>query len=215
MMMDLGFMDHNLYAIRDKVLEEKRLSFEDGLLLYNSHDLSGIGRLADIYRKQRHGKKAYYVVNQHLNYTNVCINRCVFCAFARDEGQAGAFTLSPDQVKEKLSVPTQKPVREIHMVGGLNPSLSFDYYLDLIRIAHKLRPLATIKAFTAVEIDYFSRISGLSIEETIQELKAVGLGMIPGGGAEVMSERIREKLFPKKLTTKDGLRLWLQCIKPE
>ncbi len=201
--------DAALGKTRDKVLAQERLDFEDGVALYNSNDMLGIGMLADRVRERRHGKRAFYVVNQHLNYTNVCVNRCAFCAFARDEGQSGAFTLTPEQIREKLSTDTARPVREVHMVGGLNPALPLDYYLDLIRIVRQMRPLATVKAFTAVEIEYISRISGLSVSKTIETLQAEGLAMLPGGGAEIMSGRVREKLFPKKI----GHERWLEVMK--
>ncbi len=201
--------DASLKNTRDKVFAQERLDFKDGVALYKSNDLLGIGMLAGGVRKKRHGKRSFYVVNQHLNYTNVCVNRCAFCAFARDDGQNGAFTLTPEQTREMLSTETARPVREVHMVGGLNPALPFDYYLDLIRIVRKMRPLATIKAFTAVEIEYISKISGLSLSETIETLKAEGLAMLPGGGAEIMSGRVREKLFPKKI----GHERWLQVMK--
>lgn len=207
--MEIEVSDADLKKTRDKVLAQQRLNFEDGVALYSSNDIIGIGLLADRVRRQMHGKRAFYVVNQHLNYTNVCVNRCAFCAFARDEGQNGAFTLTPEQIRGKLSAGTARPVREVHMVGGLNPALPLEYYLDLVRAVRQMRPLATVKAFTAVEIDYISRISGLSLSETIETLRAEGLEMLPGGGAEIMSGRVREKLFPKKI----GRERWLQVMK--
>ncbi len=201
------FNDLKLSGIWKKLQENQRLNFEDGLTIYNSHDLIGIGFLADFVRQKIHGKKAYYVINRHVNYTNVCINRCRFCAFARDEGQEGAYTLSVNDIRKMLSQSSQQ-IREVHMVGGLNPSLSFDYYLEVLKSIREILPNAAIKAFTAVEIDYLSRISGLSLEETFETLKAAGLDMLPGGGAEVMSERVRHRLFPRKI----GQNRWLEVI---
>lgn len=198
--------DPVLQKIREKVENGHRLDRADGLALYDSSDLIGIGAIADAVRRNRHGKKAFYVYNQHINYTNICINRCRFCAFARSKGEDGAFTLTPDDVAERLNSRKNEPIREIHMVGGINPDLSFDYYLQLLETIRRLRPEATIKAFTAVEIDHLAKISGLSLSGTIDRLKLAGLSMVPGGGAEVMSRRVRDALFPNKI---DGDR-WLE-----
>jgi len=194
------FDDPALNDIDTKLHNGDRLDETDGLLLYRSHDLVGIGRLADRVRRQRHGRNAYFVYNQHLNYTNVCRNRCRFCAFARDRGEKGAYTFSNEDVTRWLTSRMDQPIREIHIVGGLNPSLPFDYYLTMLQTIQSIRPRAVIKAFTAVEIDFLSEISGLSLDETIIKLKNAGLSMVPGGGAEVMSERVRLELFPRKIS---------------
>ncbi len=206
--MAIGFTDPELERIQEKMEKRFRLDAKDGLALYQSPDLVGVGRLADGVRRKRHGKQAFYVYNQHLNYTNVCINRCLFCAFSRDEAEAGAYTFSLDDVRKQLGDRLDEPIQEVHMVGGINPALPFGYYLDLLRTIRELRPQATIKAFTAVEIDYLATLSGLSLEATIEKLKSAGLSMIPGGGAEVMSERVHEKLFPKKI----GGQRWLDVM---
>ena len=206
--MDIFFSDHHLYEIQGKISAGLRLSAEDGLMLYRSPDITGLGRLANQVRRSRHGNTAFYVYNQHINYTNVCINRCRFCAFARDREENGAYTCSPEDVRNQLADRRDEPIREIHMVGGLNPALKFDYYPDLLKKIREIRPDATIKAFTAVEIDWLSQISGLSLEETIEALKTAGLGMIPGGGAEILNERIWQELFPRKIS---GQR-WLEVM---
>lgn len=204
-----NFKDHHLNRIYQKILDEHRLDLEDGRALYETKDLIGLGCLADTVRRRHHGDAAYWVYNQHLNYTNVCTNRCQFCAFARDDGDNGAFTLSIADVENRLKERIDEPVRELHVVGGLNPELPFDYYLDLIKTIKRIRPDATVKAFTAVEIDHFAQISGLSLEKTISSLKKAGLEMMPGGGAEVMSARVRQKLFHRKIDH----RRWLEVIK--
>jgi len=206
--MAFNFADKRLSDIEKKVDEGKRLSFDDALVLYESSDLTGVGRLADKVRRKRHGKKAFFIYNQHLNYSNVCRNRCVFCAYARDDEESGAYTYSLDDVRNRLLEKIEEPIREIHMVGGLNPKLDYDYYLGLLKVIKEVRPDAVIKAFTAVEIDYLSNISGLSINEVILSLKEAGLSMMPGGGAEVMSERVWKELFPKKI----GGKRWLEII---
>ncbi len=193
------YTDNRLKTIDQKIANGQRLDFDDGRALYETRDLMGLGYLADRERRRRHGDTAYWVYNQHLNYTNVCTNRCQFCAFACDDGDSKAFTLSIDDVKQRLLERIEEPVRELHVVGGLHPDLPLDYYLDLIKTIKTLRPDATVKAFTAVEIDHFAKISGQSLDETIIALKTAGLGMMPGGGAEVMSSRVRNKLFHRKI----------------
>jgi aminodeoxyfutalosine synthase len=206
--MDFILTDNQLFSIKEKVLNNFRLDADDALLLYNSNDIIGIGHLADFVRRKRHGKKAYFVYNQHLNYTNVCITHCRFCAFSRNKGQSGAFTLTIDDVRKKLLDRIDEPITEIHMVGGINPELPFEYYLDLLKTIKKIRPNVTIKAFTAVEIAHLAGISSLSLEGTIQILKDAGLEMVPGGGAEVLSSRVRDKLFPRKI----GHERWLEIV---
>jgi len=191
--MNLELMDPALEPVAEKVVSGVRLSREDALLLYRSHDLLGIGQLATMVRERLYGKKTFYVYNQHLNYTNVCINRCLFCAYSKDKGENGAFTLSVEEVIERIRKRESEPIREVHIVGGLNPDLPFSYYLDLIRTVKTLRPEATIKAFTAVEIDHMSHISGLGLKDVFTALKEAGLCMMPGGGAEVLSERIHRR----------------------
>lgn len=206
--MEISFLDPSLLTIHEKIDAGRRLDFEDGMALYNSHDLIGVGRLADRVRRRRHGRRAYYVYNQHINYTNVCRNRCRFCAFARDKAENGAYTYTIDDVRERLTARIDEPIREVHMVGGVNPALPFSYYLDLLRTVREVRPHAAIKAFTAVEIDHLADISGLGLDATLASLKDAGLGMIPGGGAEVLNDRIWTALFPKKINSKR----WLEVM---
>ncbi|MDO9265331.1 MAG: aminofutalosine synthase MqnE [Desulfosalsimonadaceae bacterium] len=200
--------DPRLVPIEEKVNAGIRLDAADGLVLYQSHDIISIGRLSDSVRRKRHGNKAFFVYNQHVNYTNVCINHCRFCAFSRNKGEDGAYTMTVDDVAEKLNARIDEPIREIHMVGGINPVLPFEYYLDLLKTIRGIRPDVTIKAFTAVEIDHLARISGLSLEDTIRKLKSAGLAMVPGGGAEVLSSRVHDKLFPRKI----GHERWLEVV---
>jgi aminodeoxyfutalosine synthase len=191
------------------VVEGQRLDFSDGCTLFRSRDLIGKARLADHVRRKIHGSRAFFVYNQHINYTNVCKNQCLFCAFCREKQEQGAFTLTIEDVKKQLAQRADEPIREVHIVGGLNPSLPFDYYIDLIRAVKEYRPDAAVKAFTAVEIDYFSEITGLAVPEVIVRLKEAGLSMLPGGGAEVLNHRVRDKLFPRKI----GKDRWLEIVK--
>ena len=204
-----SFSDGRLEAIYHKIENRQRLNFNDGVALYATPDLLGLGLLADMERRRRHADRAYWVYNQHLNYTNVCINRCLFCAFSRDADEDGAYTYSITDIEKHLADRMAEPVRELHVVGGIHPDLPFDYYLDLIRTIKKIRPNATVKAFTAVEIDHLATMAGLGLEQTIAELKKAGLEMMPGGGAEVLSQRVRQKLFPRKISHDR----WLEVIR--
>ncbi len=203
--MNISFLDPALSPICEKVDAGRRLDLADGMALYNSPDLIGVGRLADRVRRRRHGRRAYYVYNQHINYTNVCKNRCRFCAFARDKAEHGAYTYSLDDVRARLTARIDAPIREVHIVGGVNPALPFAYYIDLLKTVREIRPEAVIKAFTAVEIDHLADISGLGLDATLAALKAAGLGMIPGGGAEVLNDRVWTALFPRKINSERWL----------
>ncbi len=197
--MTIKFMDDRLKSVYSKVINETRLSKEDGISLFETFDLTGLGMMANIVRQRLNSNKAFYVYNQHLNYTNICSNRCLFCAYAKDKEEDGSYCFSLDDVTKALMDRIDEPVNELHIVGGLNPELGFDYFTDLLKKVKKIRPRASIKAFTCVEIDYLSKLSKLSIAETIEKLKQAGLDMMPGGGAEVLSKRVHKKLFNKKI----------------
>ncbi len=204
--MDITVKDPLLTDIAKKVREGERLSLSDAVTLYRSSDLIAIGRMADSVRKAKYGNKAYYVYNQHINYTNVCTNMCSFCAYAEEEGSKKAYTWSIDEIRKRIMERIDEPVKELHIVGGLNRNLTFDYFTDMLKMIREIRPDAAIKAFTAVEIDYLSGLSGFSLEKTVSVLKEAGLMMMPGGGAEVMSDRVHDTLFPKKI----GKDRWLE-----
>ena len=201
-------LDTNLAPIYRKLQNGQRLSLEDGITLFESDNVLGVGFLANLVRERLHGKTAFYVYNQHINYTNICKNQCKFCAFGRQEGCEGAYVLSLDEIEEKMLQRIEEPITEIHVVGGVHPDLPWSYYLNLVKRIKKIRPESTVKAFTAVEIDYLSRISGLGLAGTIKKLKHAGLEAMPGGGAEVFSSRIQEQLFPRKIS---GER-WLEVM---
>jgi len=202
----LSFVDQDLHQIYEKIQSNTRLSFEDGLKLFQTHDLLGLGKLASILKERLHGPKVYYVFNRHVNYSNVCLNLCKFCAFGRPPEHKEAYELSIDEIIEKLEASSGK-IREIHIVGGLHPNLPYQYYLDLLRAIKDRFPEAQIKAFTCVEIDHLAKISGKTIENVLLDLKEAGLSCLPGGGAEVFSERIRQKLCPEKITGKKWLEI--------
>ncbi len=207
--MEISFIDQRLEQIYAKVRQGSRLSKEDGICIYDTQDLMGLGRVADHARTARHGKKAFYIYNQHLNYTNICKNRCRFCAYAKDDGDKEAYIWSMDEIEKRLLERIDEPVSELHIVGGLNENLSFEYFIDLLKTVKRIRPKATIKAFTCVEIDYLSNLSGLTLEDTVSRLRDAGLDMMPGGGAEVLNSRVHDELFPKKI----GHDRWLEIVK--
>ena len=192
-------MQDHFIEIQEKVQSQQRLEFEDGLFLFKSHDIVKIGQLADIVRKRFNGNHAYFVYNQHINYTNICISHCRFCAYAKKPGDVGAYAWSVSDIGERIHSRIEEPITELHIVGGLNPDLPFSYYTELLKTARKIRPSATLKAFTAVELDFIAKNTGISLSEIIATFKQYGLAMLPGGGAEIMSSRIHNNLFPLKI----------------
>ena len=205
---NLPITDSNLNSIHDKVQAEERLSFDDGVALYESPDITGVGYLANIIRERQNGNFAYYNLNQHIDYSNVCIlhARCHFCAFARKNMQTeGAWEMSVDEFLDKAAYSIDHGCTEIHSVGGLHPKLPFEYYLDMLRGLKKRMPQVHLKFFTAVEIHHFSRIFKMSIEEVLIALREAGLDSLPGGGAEIFAEETREKICPGKLSAEGWL----------
>lgn len=192
-------MDKNLKKIEEKVINNQRLSFEDGLALFNSPDLLAIGYLANIIRERKNGDKAYFISNRHINHTNICVNRCRFCAFSKDSDEDGAYTMTVEGVLSSAGEYSQG-VSEFHIVGGLHPDLPLQYYLDMLSSLKNKYPEVHIQGFTAVEIEYLSRMAKLSIKDTLIKLRDAGLGSIPGGGAEVFAERVRKKICPEKIS---------------
>ncbi|MEK7196177.1 MAG: radical SAM protein, partial [Nitrospirota bacterium] len=206
--------------IKNKVLSGKRLSKEDAIKLFETDDIFTLGKLASYVAKKKNGNKAYFIRNIHVNPTNICVNRCKFCAFSRSKGEAGAYEMTIDEIISKIRTqktehrmqpkitPPNPPlgkeghggVSEVHIVGGLHPDWPFEYYLEMISRIKKSFPKICIKAFTATEIDYFSRISGKSVEDTLIELKKHGLDTMPGGGAEIFDTGVRSQICPEKLS---------------
>jgi aminodeoxyfutalosine synthase len=197
----------SLTTIHTKLLEGKRLTRKDGLELFRSNDLLALGRMANHVAQQKNGNRVHFVQNMHINPTNICVNRCKFCAFSRSRGDAGAYEMSIPDILAKART-AGKGVRELHIVSGLHPDLPFSWYLDMLRALKKEFPKLHLKAFTAVEIDYLARLAGLSLKETLLQLKEAGLGSLPGGGAEIFDARVRNTLCAEKIT---GQR-WLQVI---
>ena len=197
-------MNNSLKKIEEKVNNNQRLSFEDGVALFNSPDLLTIGYLANMVRERKNGDKAYFISNRHINHTNICVNRCRFCAFSKDSGEDGAYTMSVEDVLSSAGEHS-RGVSEFHIVGGLHPDLPFQYYLDMLSSLKNKYPDIHIQGFTAVEIEYLSRMAGLSIKDTLIKLRDAGLGSLPGGGAEVFAERVRKKICPEKISGEEWL----------
>jgi aminodeoxyfutalosine synthase len=188
-----------LGPVAEKVLAGERLDRSDGLALSRHPDLLAVGALANHVRERRHGEAAYYIVNQHINHTNICVAGCKFCAFYRTRKQAGAYVLSPRDVEQRMLERIDEPIREIHMVGGVNPDLPFSYYLEVIRTMKRVRPTVHVKAFTMVEIAAMSENFSMPVEEVLRQLKDAGLGSLPGGGAEILSDHAHQVLFKGKI----------------
>ena len=206
----LPITDATLQPIYEKVQAAERLSFEDGVRLYESPDINGVGYLANIVRERQNGNVAYYNFNQHIDYSNVCIlhARCHFCAFARKDIKTdGAWEMSVDEFLDKAMYSIDHGCTEIHSVGGLHPKLPFEYYLDMLRGLKQRMPQVHLKFFTAVEIHHFSRIFKMSIEEVLIALREAGLDSLPGGGAEIFAEETREKICPGKLSAEGWLEI--------
>ncbi len=197
-----------LSSIIEKVQACEELDFEEGLLLMNSKNLPLIGALADYARKKTVGDKVMFVTNCHINYTNICISKCRFCAYFREEGQKDAFTLTIDEIMEKAQRASRMGATELHIVGSLNPKLPFEYYEGMLRKLHEKYPEMSLKAYTAVEIAYLAEQSGLSVKHVLLRLKNAGLTSLPGGGGEIFNEEIRKELCPNKIS---GER-WLEVM---
>jgi aminodeoxyfutalosine synthase len=187
--------------IKEKVYNNKRLSTDDALFLFKSHDLLSIGELANFKNFEINGDKVYYIVNIHINYTNICVNRCAFCAFYRNGKETDAYSMSIEEIIEYIKTNYKaNNFKEVHIVGGLHPSLPYSFYLNMVRRIKNEFPSLIIQAFTAVEIDYLSKISTLSVEGVLTDLKENGLDALPGGGAEIFNTAIRKKLCPQKIS---------------
>jgi aminodeoxyfutalosine synthase len=201
--------DPLLRPIAEKVMGGKRLTPDEGVALYGTSDLLGLGVLADFANQARNGDRVYFSANQHINPTNVCIlrNTCTFCSFARMPREEGAYTRSLDEVFQEAEQATGMPTREFHIVGGLHPKLRLSYYTDMIRGLKQRHPEVHIKALTAVEIAHLARLEKISEREVLLAMKDAGLTSLPGGGAEVFSTAVRATIAERKLTGEEWLRV--------
>ena len=189
----------SLSTITEKLSSGERLSFEDGVWLFEHPDLLAVGALANRERERRHGGRTYYNFNIRLEATNVCEASCLFCSFARlRPGDPGSYTMSLEQLWDKLRSRAHQPLTEVHVVNGLHPDLPFDYYLEMLRGFKRIRPEVHLKCFTAVEIAFFADLYGRTDEMVLRELMDAGLDSLPGGGAEIFAERVRRKICHDK-----------------
>ncbi len=191
--------DAALRPIADKVFAAEPLSAADGLTLYATRDVHGLGRLANFVRERLHGDATYYNRNRHINYTNVCALSCKFCSFYRKRGEDGAYEMPVAQVVETAARAADAGATEVHVVGGLHPWLKFDYYTDMLRGIRAARPGLHIKAFTAIEIVHLARVAHMDVEGVLIALKDAGLGSLPGGGAEIFDDRVHDEVFKGKV----------------
>ena len=188
-----------LLTILEKVQKGERLSREDGILLYTTPNLTGVGYLANIIRERLHGGKTFFVRNQHVNYTNICNKFCKFCSFYAKKGGPAPYQMTLEEVKHRLAWHKDVPLTEIHMVGGINPRLPYSYYMDLVRTVKEARPGVHVKAYTAVEIVEIARQGKVTVDQALADLIEAGLDSLPGGGIEILSDRVHAELFGKKL----------------
>ncbi len=198
--------DKNFYkkygfsGIYEKILSRERLSLEEGEQLYACPDPVVLGSLAHSVRRNIHGDDTTYVLNQQLNYTNICVNHCSFCSYHRTKGEDGAFVLSLADIRAKILSQAKEPITEIHCVGGCHPDLPLFFYENMLKLFKELRPQAVLKCFTAVEIEHFAGQEKTSTSRVLTRLKAAGLDMMPGGGAEIFARGVRKQICPQKIS---------------
>ena len=191
--------DARLRPIAEKVLAGERLDFNDGVALYRSGDILAVGWLANHERERLHGNIAYFNVNRHINPTNVCVAACRLCAFGRRKDGPGAYTMALEEAWQTAASGYSEAVTEFHIVGGLHPDLPFQYFLDLVAGLKERFPKVHIKAFTMVEVAYLARRAKLTIPETLIKMKESGVDSLPGGGAEIFSDRVRHIICDHKI----------------
>lgn len=203
--MTINFRDQQLIPIWEKIQQGERLSLEDGLALYKTNDIISLGKMANFVQQKKSGDAVYFVLNQKIEHTNICILSCKFCDFAVKKGDENAYEMTTEDILATLT----PDIHEVHITGGMPADWPWERYLDIVRSIHEKFPNVDVKAFTAVEIDFFHKKFKLSIEEVLRQLKAVGLRTMPGGGAEVFSERVRKLLFNQKI----GAKAWFEVHK--
>jgi aminodeoxyfutalosine synthase len=207
------FLEMSVWGKIEKKAEAgERLSFEEGVHLFQDADLHQLGQLADRVREGKVGKRASYVLNRYLNYSNVCILSCQFCAFARKKREPGTFEISVEEMVGEASKAVAGGATEIHIVGGLHPSLPYNFYLDMLRALAELKPKPMLKVFTAIEIRHLAeRVAKKSIREVLVDLRSAGLDSLTGGGAEIFAPEVRERICRGKESAEEWLevhRIW-------
>ncbi|PYL80385.1 MAG: aminofutalosine synthase MqnE [Verrucomicrobia bacterium] len=212
--MNYLLISKELRPIAEKVESGQRISEADALALYRSNDLNTLGRIANVLRERKNGNYATYIHNRYINYSNICVLSCQFCAFAAKKRDAHAFEYAIDEIIGAVREALSLGITEVHMVGGLHPSLKMEWYLELLRRLRGLNSDLHIKAFTAIEVRHFAqRIFRMSIRETLETLREAGLGSITGGGAEIFDPIVRDQICRGKETAAEWLdvhRTWHQ-----
>ena len=197
--------DPQLTALQEKVLSGERLTADDGLALYRSPDILAVGWMANYVREMLHGNVTYFNVNRHINHTNVCVAACRLCAFGRKKNTPGAYTMALEEAWQAAASGYSEAVTEFHIVGGLHPDLPFEYFTDLVRGLKERFPGVHIKAFTMVEIAFLAKRYKMTIREVLEKLKAAGVDSMPGGGAEIFSDRVRHIICDHKIDGSEWL----------
>ncbi len=201
-----ALLPRELRPIHEKVAAGERISDADALTLYASHDLNSLGAIANLVRERKNGNVATYLLNRYINYSNVCILSCQFCAFAAKKRDAHAFEKAIPEIVATVTAALEQGITEIHMVGGLHPSLKADWYLELLRSLKTLDPRLHLKCFTAVEIQHLAnRVFKLPLEETLLRLRDAGLGSLTGGGAEILDDGVRDRICRGKETSDEWI----------
>jgi aminodeoxyfutalosine synthase len=194
-----------LRDLHGKVAAGERISESDALRLFESKDLNAVGAIADLARQKRAGNSASYIINRYINYSNYCILSCQFCSFARKKRDADGFELGVDQMVEKAREALKLGITELHIVGGLHPSLPFSYYLDMLKSLRALDARLQLKCFTAIEVLHLAWLAKKSVEQTLHELKDAGLASLTGGGAEIFRKEIRSAIAKGKESAEEYL----------
>ena len=207
--MQISFEDRRLRPILDKVEAGDRLSYEDGLALYRSPDVLAAGYMANLVRERKHGNLTFFNVNRHINPTDVCVASCKLCAFGKRAKDPRAYTWSLEEVWHRAAEGWTEAITEFHIVGGLHPELTLDWYCEMLRGLKQRFPEVHLKAFTMVEIGYLAQRSKLSIRQTLERLIDSGVDSLPGGGAEIFSDRVRRIICDHKI---DGQQ-WLEVAR--
>jgi aminodeoxyfutalosine synthase len=203
--MNFSFRDNALIPIWSKVQRGEQLTLADGMTMYKSPDLLSLGKMAHFVQQEKSGDAVYFVLNQKIEHTNICVLSCKFCDFATKKGRPDAYEMTTEEILGKLT----PHIHEVHITGGMPADWPWERYLDMVRSIHEKYPNIDVKAFTAVEIDFFHKKFRMPVEEVLRQLQAVGLRTMPGGGAEVFSERVRKRLFPQKI----GAKGWFEVHK--
>lgn len=188
-----------LKEIREKVESGQRLSFDDGLLMYDSEiPVNDLGQLANLVRERKNGNAAYYNINTHLNATNVCVYRCTFCAFRSDLRSPKGYVMNDDQILQRGQEAVENGCTEMHIVGGLHHQKKYEWYRDILSLLHDKFPQLHLKGWTAVEINWFEFLTKKSTAEVLSDLQQAGLGSLPGGGAEIFHPEVRDQICEHK-----------------